>query len=1117
MPEPSKVFQEPETHWAFLTAPSDAEFEGQHFDRKEACRANSAGSVPKQELKHLRQQVAECVSAFANANPSGGLVVVGISSNGAVKGLRHLTEEQRNQLASLNDLLVCHGASVKFVDCTNDSGQPDLVCLIYVPYARSCICETVGRFPRAWKRQGSQNIPLSDADRERLRRDKRIVDFERAPCCTADLNELDQGVLREFREVYLADALSDRSDEDLLYQAGAIVRDGDGWALTNAGALFFAANPQRSMPAAYIRLLRFDAPVSAREDRPLPTAEKEFTGPLTKQIRDFRTFLKESAFFRTYQRRNPEGGFIEEPEFPLIAVDEAIVNAVVHRDYAIGLPITCEKYTDALVVSSPGTILQPTALPRVFSLDDVSLEHQPRNPRLMDWLRRMRDPLGAAFVRALQEGTRQMRAEMRALDLPAPQYTVTDSSTTVTLYNNAAQRETAMEAGYGVSTGQFVNLFPIVSRSGNAQAAEPMGERRRDVLQALRNKLEANGWYTDRFKFGTLVAHRKGRSLPLPAGQRLVALFPAYSFQLREYWGRTYLVVDYELSVHSILSAVECLKYLAPSDLLGLPAVARVKEWERGRIVAANLEWCRVYLYDYDREERVPSDRVIPNLPRRHIQAVLTKAGVDLDLAKEIKRASLALERNAARIRAERVQATVDDLARYVFPLSVGDAELELVTQPVPLSVEGDGTGALQVRSIPEPTVEFSSQRQSSDIREGITRFGAYEHSPRDIEIVPICSPSMRERMAALIDRLRAGKFRYRGAERTFSTRLTYQTIVLAEPSELGAECRRLIAEHPEWIGNRDLDRIFLIHCPEEGFDLDDETGPYYECKALLFEAGIPCQMVDTPTLLNPDFKDLNLALNIVAKTGRTPWVLPESIPDADFFVGLSYTQSRHAPRERLLGFANVFNSYGRWEFYSASTEAFPYEDRAVHYEELVRRTLSRLSLPDAPSIYFHYSAKFSREDREAILRGARSVRPSGKYVFVWINLHHPIRLYDSRPETDGSLSRGSYVVGASNQVYLSTTGFNPYRKTLGTPQPLEINVRIEPPEGALSAPPDLRAIAAQILSLTKLNWASTDSLCAEPITTKYAGDVAYLTAAFLRRQPSFRVHRVLERTPWFI
>ena len=59
--------------------------------------------------------------------------------------------------------------------------------------------------------------------------------------------------------------------------------------------------------------------------------------------------------------------------------------------------------------------------------------------------------------------------------------------------------------------------------------------------------------------------------------------------------------------------------------------------------------------------------------------------------------------------------------------------------------------------------------------------------------------------------------------------------------------------------------------------------------------------------------------------------------------------------------------------------------------------------------------------------------------------------------------------------------------------------------------------MAAPIPGLTKLPRASTDSLRAEPITTKYAGDAACLTAAFIRREGSFELRPVLERTPWFI
>lgn len=87
----------------------------------------------------------------------------------------------------------------------------------------------------------------------------------------------------------------------------------------------------------------------------------------------------------------------------------------------------------------------------------------------------------------------------------------------------------------------------------------------------------------------------------------------------------------------------------------------------------------------------------------------------------------------------------------------------------------------------------------------------------------------------------------------------------------------------------------------------------------------------------------------------------------------------------------------------------------------------------------------------------------------------------------------------------------------MGTPRPIEISAKHYPPSAATSIEYDARTLALQVLSLTKLNWASTDSFTAEPITVKYAGNIAYLTAAFLRQREPFQLHRVLERTPWFI
>src|SRR5262249_23628079 len=155
-----------------------------------------------------------------------------------------------------------------------------------------------------------------------------------------------------------------------------------------------------------------------------------------------------------------------------------------------------------------------------------------------------------------------------------------------------------------------------------------------------------------------------------------------------------------------------------------------------------------------------------------------------------------------------------------------------------------------------------------------------------------------------------------------------------------------------------------------------------------------------------------------------------ENIPDADFFIGLSYTESMDG--QRILGFANVFNSYGRWQFYAGNTTAFDARQRSEHLAGLARSVLKKLksnhSLPASASLIFHHSLRISREDYTSILSGIRAVAPDASVAFVWINSHNNFRLFDSRPETDGSLRRGSFISISRRKLLLSTTGHNTYR-----------------------------------------------------------------------------------------
>jgi argonaute-like protein implicated in RNA metabolism and viral defense len=220
------------------------------------------------------------------------------------------------------------------------------------------------------------------------------------------------------------------------------------------------------------------------------------------------------------------------------------------------------------------------------------------------------------------------------------------------------------------------------------------------------------------------------------------------------------------------------------------------------------------------------------------------------------------------------------------------------------------------------------------------------------------------------------------------------------------------------------------------------------------------------------------------------------------------------------MGFANVFSNYGRWVFYAGNTTMFDINRRPDHLAALAKDTLERLkqehSLPSSANLIFHHSVRIGREDRMAILKAVRSIASDVSVTFVWINSHGNSRLFDTKPETDGSVRRGSYVPLSRRTILLSTTGTNPYRKAMGTPRPLELTAMHFGPKKDEPGDHDHRSLALQVLSLTKLNWASTDAFCGEPITTKYASDIAYLTTAFLRQREPFEFHSVLESTPWF-
>jgi hypothetical protein len=331
----------------------------------------------------------------------------------------------------------------------------------------------------------------------------------------------------------------------------------------------------------------------------------------------------------------------------------------------------------------------------------------------------MRDQKGATFVKALSEGTRRMRDEMKAAHLPAPRYEVNHTSTRLTLFNNAIEREKQLYQS-GESATEYINLFSLLlpSKTDKTYLTQLLREKRQEFRAFLRDSLIAKGWYIDEEYGGRITTHQKGAYLPLPIElKHIVRFYPAYTIHLREYFETFYLCIDYTLQVKNILSLRALCQRKEPALFWGKTAVARTEDWRRGKIIRGNVEFTTIYFFDTQTEIEVSSDKVIPQLSIDLIKTFLSDERINIDIDKEIKRHSLTL--GAARLRKDKTLQVVKQMAKTVFPILIMENKIYLETQPKALNQP------LKIQSLPEPAVEFSYRHETPNIQDNAIKLRA--------------------------------------------------------------------------------------------------------------------------------------------------------------------------------------------------------------------------------------------------------------------------------------------------------------------------------------------------------------------------------------------------------
>ena len=187
------------------------------------------------------------------------------------------------------------------------------------------------------------------AFKKRIKDDKRVVE-------EADDNNINQDKVND----YLKQVKNERpnldknvSDNEILELMG--IKYNGKWTLT--GVMLFSKYPQAYFPQFSITAVSINGYElgDVDEDGARFLDNKRITGTVEEMIEQAIDFVKKNSKVRIVI--SGDGKRSDKPEYPIKAIREAVLNAIVHRDYSIhteGTPIAIVMYADRIEIKNPG-------------------------------------------------------------------------------------------------------------------------------------------------------------------------------------------------------------------------------------------------------------------------------------------------------------------------------------------------------------------------------------------------------------------------------------------------------------------------------------------------------------------------------------------------------------------------------------------------------------------------------------------------------------------------------------------------------------------------------------------------------------------------------------------
>lgn len=362
-----------------------------------------------------RDEYLRVICAFANAD--GGKLVIGVDDNGNLEGVRNskkLLEDIPNKIR--NKLGIIPSVEVE---------QRESKDIIGISVSSSSV--PISYDGKYYLRSGSTNLELERNELANFLMRKVGKTWDEFIEERASLNDINPETIESFKKLAedrIPSIVSEKDHSVVLEKLNLL----EGDKLKRAAVLLFGKNPQKFYPSAYLKIGKF---LTETEIQTSDVVQGSLFEQLESALEILRTkYLKSEIRFEGIHRR-------EILEYPHEALREAIINALIHRDYLGTSTIQVRVYSDRLTIMNEGKF--PPEVP----VEKLKTEHlsKPKNVLLAGVFYK------AGFIESWGRGTIKIVEKCLEQGLPEPDFREEFGVVTVQFYRDKWNEENLKKLG----------------------------------------------------------------------------------------------------------------------------------------------------------------------------------------------------------------------------------------------------------------------------------------------------------------------------------------------------------------------------------------------------------------------------------------------------------------------------------------------------------------------------------------------------------------------------------------------------------------------------------------------------------------------------------------------